>query len=281
MTPAPVPIGADVQVPVGFLGPMIFNFKLHALRVAIVERAIASRLTGDWECPAVYALLDPSDDDAAVVYVGKAKSARARIRQHATRPPIAWRRVVIVTRDSKDGFSTSDVGYLEGRLRSDLDLQPAVRIHSGKNDSDETLPDHLQLTLDQLIPTILAALRIAGLALHISSPKSAEVEGSTIAADTRSSTPSTRASATSVPGTVSDLVAAGLLSEGTRLIARSGGRVATAEVGPSGEIVMSGGTYPSPSSAASAGLGVSLNGWIIWRIAENESISLADLRAKL
>jgi len=70
------------------------------------------------------------------------------------------------------------------------------------------------------------------------------------------------------PVSVSDLVKAGLLRSGQRLVFRKGDL--HAEVTTSGTIRYAGKEYASPSSAAKAAAGgTSTNGWVSWSVSDD------------
>ncbi len=74
---------------------------------------------------------------------------------------------------------------------------------------------------------------------------------------------------------IADLVKAGLLRSGERLVFRKGDQ--HAEVTGSGTIRYQGKDYTSPSTAAKAAAGgTSTNGWIAWSVSQGDT--LADLR---
>jgi hypothetical protein len=209
-----------------------------------------------------------SDEQEHCVYVGKAKDLRKRLRTHRSRPPIPWWRAIAIVRDTSDGFNTAETGYLEGRVASELASLPRIELRAERLDSDTSLPRHLLLQLDSFVPTILAALRLAGLDLGPAEgqPKSRRTGGPK----------------RSIPGTVGDLLAAGLLSAGTKLTFRRAGRQAEAVVTAEGELLVNGKSYTSPSRAAADALGLkATNGWVSWALDDGRGPKLAELRALL
>lgn len=256
MSQAPV-TPAGVQIPADPKAPLVLDFVSHALRVALVTKPnVGSLPVKDWDCPGVYVLIGQlSTDDAADVYVGKAKSLRRRLGQHRVKPKMDWWRAVAVARDTTDGFNSAQIGYLEGRLSRQLSALPRIELVASQEDIDETLPDHLLIPLDAFVPTILAALRLAGLDTTPQEEPEAE--------------PATRKGRLKTPGTVADLVAAGLVRPGEKLVFDSRGHRAEAQINPAGEIVLDGVTYWSPSGAGKAVLnGKAVNGWTAWTVGE-------------
>lgn len=276
MSGAPV-IPVNLQVPADPSAPIIADFAVHALRVAIVQRQDLERVPADWVVPGIYVLVgSPGPDDRRLpLYVGKARDLRKRLFQHRTKPKLEWRRAIAVKRDTTHGFNSSEIGYLEGRLAAELCSLPGAHVIEGQRDQDTTLPEHHLLALDAFVPSVFAALRIAGLDL---SPADTPLEEANGDADS----PGERRRSTAVPGTVADLLAAGLLSAGATLTFARAGKRAQARVAASGELIVNGVTYASPSTAAAKAFGLrAANGWVSWRLEDGRGASLADLRAQL
>lgn len=262
---------AGVQLPRDHAAPIRFDFELHALRVALVNRAdVLALSTDEWDQPGVYLLIGPLGAAGPVpVRVGKATGIRTRLKQHRRQPPMDWWRAVAVVRDTTAGFDSAQAGYLEGRLAHELAQRPGVALAEGQRDFDTTVPTYARTHLDAFVETILESLRIVGLDLRSTSDQG-EAEEIT---DERTWT--------KVPGTVADLVAHGFLSAGAKLEARRAHRHATAEILASGSLLVDGVAYRSPSTAAQRGLQVpSANGWKTWKLA-GKDITLADLRDRL
>ncbi len=261
---------ADVQIPADPAAAIHFNFDLHALRIALVARDHVGRLPEEWQHPGVYVLIGGIGvEPETQVYVGQARQLRSRLVQHRRKPKLDWWRVVAVIRDTENGFNSAQIGYLEGRLAQELRQRPAIRVREGMTTIDMTMPTSARTSLNEFVRTILEALRIAGLDLRASSADANERE--------QVGTGRTRSA---VPGTVGDLLAAGLISAGTRLVAKRGNRRAEAEVVATGELLVDGVAYRSPSTAAKRGLGVpTSNGWTRWQT--SDGVNLADLRAQL
>lgn len=248
---------------------MVVDFVVHALKVAILPRDGVSALPAEWESPGVYALLGAiTPGTKTEIYVGKAVGLRSRLLNHHRKPKLGWWRAIAVIRDTTNGFNSAEIGYLEGRLARQVASLPGAELRADRFDLDTTLPDHLLIQLDAFISTILAALRLAGL-----DTRPEPDEDTPEQPGVRTYTP--------VPGSVVDLLSAGLLEAGATLTAARGGRSAAATVTASGDLLVDGVSYASPSTAAAKGLGVqSANGWKTWRLA-GDGPFLADLRAQL
>lgn len=265
-------VPVNVQVPADATAPMIADFVEHALRVANVHRRDVHNLRDtDWAAPGVYVLL--TDDGSGSVYVGKAVWLRARLLQHRAKPKLPWRRAVILKRDTSHGFNSAEIGYLEGRLSAELEATQDLTVIKGKADQDLTLPPHMLLSLDAILPSMLAAVRLAGL----------DVRRASDADDGHPATTSTSVRTnTFIPGTVADLLASGLLQAGAELHLNQGGKVGTGKVTTSGEIIVNGVAYSSPSKASAVALGLrASNGWETWHVGSLSGPKLATLRSQL
>lgn len=267
---APV-VPVNVQVPSDPTAPIVADLTVHAIRVAHIWRRDVSHLPVDgWSVPGIYVLL--ASGERGAVYVGKAVDLRARLLQHRGRPRLEWRRALVIKRDTSHGFNSAEIGYLEGRVAAELRAIPGLTVVEGQQNQDETLPPHLLLALDELIPSVLAALRVAGVDLY----KLSEEE------DDESSTPSGRRTHAVKAGTVADLLAAGLLTAGAELHLSQGGTMARGSVTAAGQILVDGVAYGSPSRAAATALGLrSSNGWTTWHVGDLNGPTLDHLRAQL
>ena len=227
MSPQVIPV--NVQVPSDTTAPVVADMPVEALRVAYVARRDLQRLPeAEWGTPGVYVLL--TDDGSGQVYVGQAVHLRKRLFQHRRKPKLEWRRAVAMKRDTSHGFNSAEIGYLEGRLAAELSAIPGVHVIEGLKNLDTTLPSHHMLALDALLPGIFAALRLAGMDLL----KEADVP------DVPGFENGGKKSHTAIPGTVADLVAAGLLRAGAELRLSQKGRLASAIVSTSGEVIVDG-----------------------------------------
>ncbi len=265
-------VPVNVQVPADANAPVIADFVEHAIRVAYVHRRDVVRLPeSDWAAPGVYVLL--TDDGSGHAYVGKAVKLRDRLLQHRAAPKLEWTRAVILKRDTSHGFNSAEIGYLEGRLSSELGAVNNLNVIKGKTDQDATLPRHMLLSLDAMLPTMVAAMRLAGIDV--------QKEGDSAGDHGPRSISSGRTNAV-IPGTVADLLAAGLLHAGVELHLSQGGRLGSGKVTTNGEVIVNGVAYSSPSKAAAVALGLqSSNGWDAWHVGSLAGPKLSVLRAKL
>lgn len=260
-------VPVNVQIPAAADAPIVADFVEHALRVAYLHRAHLKALPSEeWLCPGVYVLL--TGDGSGHVYVGKATALRKRLQAHANRPPLDWTRAVAIRRDTTHGFNSAEIGYLEGRLSAELGAVPSLSVVKGKNDEDTTLPPHMMLSLDALLGSMLAALRLAGVDVAKDADEPEPV-----------STSAKRRGHTKINGTISDLVATGLILAGEEVHLLQGTLTAKGSVTATGEIVVDGVAYGSPSKAAAKALGLqSSNGWITWHVGSIDGPTLDSYR---
>jgi hypothetical protein len=248
--------------------PASVQVNVHALHVALVERESVLRLSTGWDKPGVYVLLGSLGVEGPTqVYVGKAKKVRDRLSTHRQKPKIPWWRAIAVIRDTSDGFNSAEIGYLEGRIASELKACPALDLKADRYDLDETLPTPVLVQLDSFVPTVLAGLRIAGLDLRTPAPPQEPPKKG----------PQPKQF---FAGSISDLLASGLLNAGAQLVFKRAGKEAHATVTADGQLVVNGKTYSSPSTAAVAALNLkAANGWVSWRLPSGKT--LAELRDQL
>ena len=120
-------VAVNVQVPSSGAAAIIADFAEHAIRVAYIARRDLSRLPeAEWRVPGIYVLI--ADDGSHRVYVGKSTDLRSRVMQHkqGNAHVPGWSRAVLVKRDTSNGFTSADVGYLEGRLSAELDARVVI-----------------------------------------------------------------------------------------------------------------------------------------------------------
>lgn len=263
-------LSANVVIPESAQEPIEVYIDHVALCVAVVERAGARTLGSDWNVPGVYVLLDPSGPDGTWGgYVGKAPAGiKARLSTHLSQKD-HWSRAVLVRRDTKYGFHSAQVGWLEGRLYDLLHAAAGARLHNARRPVDETLPPHDRQMLESCVMPIVRVLRLLG---YDPAPVGTAEPASS----------NTRSARRVIRGTVQDLVKAGLLHPHAKLVSTSGKWPAEATVLPDGRIEYGGRAFTSPSGAADHVTGGSVNGWSFWA-AETDTgrVTLAALRARL
>lgn len=252
--------------------PIVMYDSHAALRFAVVERAYVQRLGPEWDEPGNYVLLDPvAPDGKWGCYVGKAApgGVRSRLMNHL-KTKDHWRRALLIQRDTTHGFNSAQVAWLEGRLYDLMDAAEDGVLSNGNRPSDETLPSFERAMLEACVLPVSRVLRLLGY-----DPATADDSVITPTVKTRSSR---------FHGiTLTDLIAAGLLAPGTRLVSVNSVWPASSVVDGSGAIEMDGNTYPTPSAAGSAvKSGNPVNGWDFWAVEQaSGKTTLATLRARL
>jgi hypothetical protein len=257
------PVTALIPESVG--APIHIDDKQAALAIAVIERGNASLLDERWEKPGVYLLLDPLQVDRTFgAYIGQGTSLRARVKQHELGRD-TWVRALLIRRDTTYGFTSADIGWLEGALWS-LVLASERGIPSNKlRPMDDTLPPHDRAVLDTFLFPIRRILRLIGYSF--------EPPGETIV-----QTAKTR---TNYNVTVADLINVGLVAVGQTLAFTYPGLPASAVVQPDGRLLVDGTIFDTPSGAAQKLRGGPTNGWAYWAITGPSGAatkSLAELR---
>ena len=255
-----------VVVPATGAGPSTIHLEAAALAIAVVDRGHVSELSADWDSPGVYILLQQTDGSAQNrAYVGKATGLRKRLQGHE-RNKEGWGRAILVARDTRHGFNSAQVGWLEGRIWELVQSLPDLELENKQRPVDDTLRSFDLAALEQMVLPIERVIRFLGF--------SDGSESSVKDKKHRASKPIQR-----YETSISQLIEAGLLDAGATLTATMPKYNTTAKVTSSGAIEWNGNAYPSPSSAGCAVRdGKATNGWTFWRL--DDGRTLADLRTE-
>lgn len=248
-------------------------YDTHAalLRISLIERDGTSLVGEDWDRPGNYILLDlPDPDGTWGCYVGKAPDGvRSRLMSHQSTKDL-WRRALVIQRDTTHGFTSAQVGWLEGRIYDLLDAAEDARLHNDNRPSDETLPSFERDILEACVLPISRILRLIGY-----DPATAD--------DTGTITTVTRPRRTSrfYGITLKQIVDARLLNPGTPVVSTNGAWPASGVITADGRIQVNGTPYDTPSPAAVAVRNKSTNGWDFWAVNDPTGrVTLATLRAR-
>ena len=240
-----------------------------ALHMAVVDRPALFSLPNMWDCPGNYILLDPIREDGTWgCYIGKAPSGiKTRLSDH-NRNKESWNRVLLIRRDTTYGFQSGHAAWLEGRLYDLLTASENGIPNNRNRPVDDTLPPFDRLMLETTVDPISRVLRLIG---YDPAPPGDEP------------VPVLRKSHTHHGTTVKELVGAGQLTPGTRLVSNMPMYPAEAVVNADGTITWDGTTYLSPSAAGAAVKGgKATNGWSFWAVeTDNGNDTLATLRSRL
>lgn len=235
--------------------------------MALVEKDAVALLGPEWDRPGAYVLLDGVSEDASFgVYVGKAPSGiRMRLLEHERRRQ--WVRALLIQRDIQHGLNSAQVGWLEGDLYELFDAADRARLHNGVKPGDDTVPGYDLRILESFRDPIVRVLRLLGY-----DPATAD--------DTASDVRPKR-STTFLGIGLRELVDAGLLQAGAKLVSTNGSWPASALLTPDAELEYGGTAFSTPSGAAAAVKNGPANGWDFWAVETPEgSTRLSALRAR-
>jgi hypothetical protein len=254
-------------------GGLIEIYDQHAaLKLTVVEREGARLVDEEWDVPGTYILLDRPDEDGVWgAYVGKAPSGvRNRLGAHI-RNKDHWYRAVLIRRDTTHGFNSAQVGWLEGRMYDLLAAAENAVLHNGNRPSDETLPAYDRQMLEL---AILPVTRVLRLLAH--DPASADD-----VAEIGGSAPKRPRTSRFYGIGLEEIIRAGLLAAGTKLVSVNGSWPASAVVSKNERIEYQGKEYSSPSTAAGVVRGGAANGWDFWAVeTDTGRVTLATLRQR-
>ena len=240
----------------------------RAIRFAIVDRESCSLLSGEWVTSGVYILLWPFDEAQRFrSYVGKG-NVKERLVQHRIHRN-GWLKAIAVSSNQKEGFDSAEIGWLEGQIHSQIQNSSRGEVENVQEPGDKTVPAYNKAHLFSVVRGVEQVMRLLGYELA----NEAEVK------DSKSKT-----GKTSTLGQVgiSDLLAAGLLSDGDNLVSTNGQWPARARIEAPDAIVYNGSRYITPSAAGVAvRKGGSTNGWTFWAVIKGgQVIPLAVLRGE-
>ncbi|MCZ2826090.1 MULTISPECIES: DUF2924 domain-containing protein [unclassified Modestobacter] len=248
--------------------PLLIDLPGANLDFAVITRESLGGLDESWSVPGTYVLLDPTDASGRTgVYVGKAPGGlTTRIRQHV-RVREEWRRALLIRRPYQ-GFNSAEVGWLEGRLYDVLNSAARIAPGNGNRPSDETLAPWQRQQLEAIIGPVLGVLRALGL-----DPDTPDQQAPQL--DPKPATPRARHEAN-----LTDLLQAGLISDGSVLHPTTSSYEGSATVMADGTLTVHGQPHASLSSAGKAITGHSVNGWEFWGLlsGSGELVPMTSLR---
>jgi len=245
--------------------PIEIHDHMTSLRMSVIEKGTVRSLDEDaWNVPGAYVLLDAPDGDGSYgVYVGKAPAGvKTRLLNHERQKD--WSRALLIQRENYTNLSSSQAGWLEGDLYDLFDAAHLARLHNTVKPGDDTVPSYEMRILETFRDPITRVLRLLGYDTSTEEVVTPE-------------TPRRRNTHHGVK--LAELIEAGLVSVGDRLISANGSSPATAEVLALGEVGYDGQRFPSPSAAASAVKGGAANGWDFWAVErDGRSERLSSIR---
>lgn len=158
---------------------------------------------------------------------------------------------------------------LEGRLYDLVTASASGSLSNSQRPGDDTLAPYDRQMLETTIDPIRRVLRLIG---YDPDPPNDDPEPSR-----RRRTPARHAT------TLADILHAGLLGAGVRLVSTNNGHPADAVLNADGSITWDGTVYQTPSAAGAAVRGgKATNGWAFWAIeTDSGKVSLATLRSRV
>jgi hypothetical protein len=239
--------------------------------MVLVNRDSVRMLADDWKVLGVYFLLGPlpSDPDRFRAYVGEVgrRNLLTRLLEHAAQKDW-WSRALLVTSASAEGFTSAEIGWLEGRFYDVLNNAVAADVMNKSRPGDDSIPLKDRGVLERYVDPVMAALRACG-----APPDTADQQPP----------PKGKKRAYFREG-VKDLLEAGLLKPGTRLTPMRKHLTTTALVLADGSLEVEGTGYQALSSAAVAVSGSkSEPGWEFWGAPSGDGgfVPLYTLRDRL
>lgn len=242
------------------------------LGVAVIERLQVKDLDEEWADAGVYLLLDrPRGDGTWEAYVGKSAAAggiRSRLRLHERDSGKAsWYRAVAVC-PLESGWDEAQVAWLEGQVYRTLERLPGVTLSNTQEPGSGRLTQRRQMPLNAVSAAITDVLALIG---H---PVAGDGD--------RREPPPEPPPKPRKRSKLADLLEAGLLAPGTKLVALDPRWPGEASVTAEGCIDFVGETYWSPSGAAKALSGRKAEqGWAFWAVGATDGPTLSELRARL
>ena len=276
MTNLVAPPPFTLLVPESREEPIIVEQSHSALRMAIVERSQVAATVRDWaSLSGVYVLIcNAGADRKWQAYVGEASGGLGnRLRTHNSQRP-DWNRAVLVHRDARRGFTSTEAAWLEAELHDHLGKAANVQLQNKKQPRDRTLPPHDQAPLRTVVGVVAAVLRAIGCDLGPLTDEDQDiVEEGQVPQTRRPLSPKIR---------FRDLLDQNFTPPGTILVSVSPSWPATATVLADGRIELAGKAYKTPSAAGRAArVGKATNGWDFWAVeTPNGLVRLSELRTR-
>jgi hypothetical protein len=166
---------ATFLLPPSGTDPTEIRFRLPALRMALVDRE--QRLSDvDWGKPGIYFLFGPGDAPGQVrVYTGKSLNVARRLIDHYSVKDW-WDRALVVIQNG-DGFTPSDVEWLEAYFVDSLRRNTGGQVTNRATPKSETLPVYQQQELAVIAQPVDAVLRLLGVISFSTEPEIEEDPG--------------------------------------------------------------------------------------------------------
>ena len=242
------------------------------VKVAVVGRAQVNKLGDAWSVAGVYLLLDrPEQHGVWRAYVGKSAASggvKGRLGAHAQdEDKPSWYRAVVICPITGDGWDEAQVSWLEKDIHRFLQQSASVSL-SNSQEPGSKLAEKRQIPLRKVKDALVGVLALMG---HpVAGRVGTQPQGDAALAPKE----------TSLNAKLSDLLEAGLVSPGTRLVPADRRWSGEASITSEGRVFAAGRLHNSPSAAAQAVSGRKAeSGWTFWAIESRDGPTLDNLRA--
>lgn len=255
----------------------IYDNDYAALKMVLIDRENINSLNSEeWAAPGFYILLSRVEGNtgAWTAYVGKAPAGvKKRVSQHVKGKEF-WNRALLVRKDTSNGFSSAEAGWLESRFYDLLDGSELCQLENTVKPVEDTLPQYVMAGLERSTQPVLAVLRL--LEYSFNKPEKKRHPSTT---KTIKKAPSAASISKDSKKSISvvDLLNANIILPGT-LISQEKSYPGEAELNPDGSVTFLGDTHNTLSGAALQCRrrvrpeSTSPNGWDFWGMEDEEGI---------
>lgn len=117
--------------------PSYYYFKDIGIDICVSTREEFGKLRSEWNKSGVYILVGKSDKYDYKFYVGLSSDLSNRIKSH-TKNKGFWNKVIIIKRSHTEGFTKSDIYFLESEIYKQLSLWKNAEVENSNKLDDET-----------------------------------------------------------------------------------------------------------------------------------------------
>lgn len=164
-TPSSIPLTVLAPYSLDSMKPLEIIDEDSNLKAAFVERYAIEHVTNDWKSNACgfYILFSHLRADHTFdVYVGRTSANfLRRLRSHDEQKDY-WNTALLVQKNNNQGFTSTQSGYLEGRMRDILDISANVTVHNSAPTGDTTIAEHEKYLMEKVILSTLRMMFLRG-----------------------------------------------------------------------------------------------------------------------
>lgn len=164
-TPSYIPLTVLAPYSLDSMQPLEIIDEDSNLKAAFVERYAIEHVTNDWKSNACgfYILFSHLRADHTFdVYVGRTSANfLRRLRSHDEQKDY-WNTALLVQKNNNQGFTSTQSGYLEGRMRDILDISSNVTVHNSAPTGDATIAEHEKYLMEKVILSTLRMMFLRG-----------------------------------------------------------------------------------------------------------------------